>query len=274
MTGRPRLLGRRVSHTVRTAARRPTASSRLLPDFLIIGGQRCGTTSLFEYLCRHPSVCRPVVKELQFFTYRFDRGVAWYRSNFPSVVNAKGRKTFEATPYYLFHPDAPRRAASVLPGAQLVALLRNPVDRAYSHYQHNVLRGTESLSFEEALDAEAERLLAGGEKRASASHERRHSYVARGRYADQLSRWLEAYPPEQLLVLFSEHLYRDPGAQYARVLDFLQLPEHSLARYEAHTRRAPWTGPELSPATRARLEELFAPDNARLADLLKTEPPW
>lgn len=274
MTSRPRILARRAVHETRVAVRRPRAQQHLLPDFLIIGGQRCGTTSLFEYLCRHPSVCRPVEKELQFFTYRFERGVAWYRCHFPTAAAAAGRKVFEATPYYLLHDQAPARAGSVVPGARLVALLRNPTERAYSHYQHNVLRGTEPLTFEAALDAEAERLDRADDGTASVAHHKRHSYVTRGRYAEQLDRWLAFYPREQLLVLFSEDLYRDPGATYAQVLDFLGLPSHSLAEYQVHTRRGAWSGPPLAAPTRARLETSFGPHNTRLAGLLGTAPPW
>lgn len=276
MTSRARIKARRASHEMRVAVRRPTASRHVLPDFLIIGGQRCGTTSLFEYLCRHPSVCRPVEKELQFFSYRFDRGVAWYRCHFPTEKAARGRKVFEATPYYLLHDQAPSRAASVVPEARLVALLRNPTERAWSHYQHNVLRGTEVLPFEEALRAESERLDPGGDgsSDAASSHHKRHSYVTRGRYAEQLDRWLAVYPRNQLLVLFSEDLYRDPGATYARVLEFLGLPGHSLAEYRAHTRRGVWDGPPLAAATRTHLEHSFAPHNARLASLLGTDLPW
>jgi len=276
MTSQARIKARRASHEMRVAVRRPTASRHVLPDFLIIGGQRCGTTSLFEYLCRHPAVCRPVEKELQFFSYRFDRGVAWYRCHFPTVKAARGRKVFEATPYYLLHDQAPSRAVSVVPEARLVALLRNPTERAWSHYQHNVLRGTEVLPFEEALRAESERLDPGGDgsSDASSSHHKRHSYVTRGRYAEQLDRWLAVYPRNQLLVLFSEDLYRDPGATYARVLEFLGLPGHSLAEYRAHTRRGVWDGPPLSAATRTHLEHSFAPHNAHLASLLGTDLPW
>jgi len=276
MTSRARIQARRASHEMRVAVRRPGSSRHVLPDFLIIGGQRCGTTSLFEYLCRHPSVCRPVEKELQFFSYRFDRGISWYRCHFPTVKAARGRKVFEATPYYLLHDQAPSRAASVVPEARLVALLRNPTDRAWSHYQHNVLRGTEVLSFEAALQAESERLDRVGDRssRASASHHKRHSYVARGRYAEQLDRWLAVYPREQLLVIFSEDLYRDPDATYAQVLDFLDLPGHSLAEYRVHTRSSAWDGPPLAAGTRAQLEQSFAPHNARLASLLGTDLPW
>lgn len=276
MTSRARIQARRASHEMRVAVRRPGSSRHVLPDFLIIGGQRCGTTSLFEYLCRHPSVCRPVEKELQFFSYRFDRGVAWYRCHFPTARAAQGRMVFEATPYYLVHDRAPARAASVVPRAKLIALLRNPTERAWSHYQHNVLRGTEVLSFEEALHAESDRLDGGGNgsTKASASSHKRHSYVTRGRYAEQLERWLAVYPRDQLLVILSEDLYRDPDATYARTLDFLGLPGHSLVEYQAHTRRAAWNGAPLDPATRNLLDGTFAPHNARLASLLGTELPW
>jgi|SRR5690242_3518862 len=123
----------------------------ILPHFLIIGAQRCGTTSLFEYLARHPDVAPPSAKELHFFDSEYHKGDAWYRERFPSLRN--GFITGEATPYYIFHPHTPTRVRDWNSKVKLIVLLRNPVDRAYSHYHHEVRLGTESLDFETALVA-------------------------------------------------------------------------------------------------------------------------
>ena len=260
---------------VRAALRRPSAGRRPLPDFLLIGAQRGGTTSLYRYLATHPSVAPALGKELQYFTLHHGRGEAWYRSHFP--VTAGSTLTFEATPYYLFHPLAPERAAATVGGARMVVLLRDPAARAFSHHRHNVSRGLEPLGFEAALDAEPDR-LAGEEQRlledpgyVSRSH-RLFSYVGRGLYVDQLERWFSHFPREQVLVLASEDLYRQPGPTYRSVLDFLGLAPLELPAYPVHTRSSGSTS--MAPSTRRRLDERFAPHNRRLAELLGQDLGW
>ena len=183
----------------------PTSRIRSLPDFLIIGGQRCGTTSLYRYLARHPAVVSAVLnKGVHYFDTDYDKGLNWYRSHFPSdpykALVARRRNvtrviTGEGSPYYVFHPLAAARIADVLPAVKAILILRDPVTRAHSHYTHELARGFESLSFEEALEREEER-LEGEEERMktdpsyySFSHQH-HSYVARGRYLEQIERWL------------------------------------------------------------------------------------
>lgn len=249
----------------------------MLPSFLILGGQRCGTTSLYRYLSEHPEVHPGLVKEIQYFTLNYGKGVDWYRSQFPP--ESAGGHSFDASPYYLFHPAAPERASGLLPDARLVALLRNPVDRAFSHYQHNAGSGVEDLSFEEALEAEEGR-LAGEEERlvddpgyASAAH-RRYSYVARGMYEPQLARWFDRYDGSSLKVLVSEEFFADPAGTFAGVLEFLGLREFDLPNYEAYTRRGRWDGPLLTPETRRRLQKVFREPNRRLEALLGRSLPW
>ncbi len=137
-----------------TADRFPASSGA--PAFVIVGAQRGGTTSLYRYLAAHPGVLPASRKELHYFTNRHDRGPDWYRSQFPPTP--PGTITGESTPYYLFHPHAPRRLHAFAPDVKLIVLLRNPVDRAYSHYQLQVRRRHETLPFEEAIAREEERL--------------------------------------------------------------------------------------------------------------------
>jgi hypothetical protein len=227
-----------------------------LPEFLIIGGQRCGTTSLYRYLAAHPSVRPATGKELQFLSLHHRRGTRWYRGHFP--VRPPGTLSFEASPYYLFDPAVPARAAALLPSStRFIALLRDPVERAYSHYLHSRAYGVEPLSFVEALDAEPARLAAGGHRA-----RRQFSYVARGRYAEQLTRWYERISRDRLLVVRTEEL----NARYADILSFLGLPPVP-APAERHTRR-PVDSPELTWAIRQRLTDNFADDQCRLAALL------
>jgi Sulfotransferase domain len=211
-----------------------TAPLRGLPSFVIIGAQKGGTTSLFSYLLQHPRLLPPLRKEVHYFDLNHQRGVGWYRGHFPYVHRLRrGTMTFEASPYYLVHPLVPQRLAELLPGTKLIALLRNPVDRALSHYQHEVRGGRESLSFEEALAREAER-LAGEESRLEnepgyySYNHHRYSYVRRGMYLEQLQRWNRHFSRSQLLILQSERLFRDPVGTTAAVHQFLGLEPHPL----------------------------------------------
>jgi hypothetical protein len=234
-----------------------------LPGFLVIGGQRCGTTSLHRYLSEHPQVRAATGKELQFFSLHYGRGERWYRGHFPPP--SPGTVSFEASPLYLFHPLAPPRAAATLPHGRYIALLRDPVERAWSHYLHTRSYGQEPLDLASALAAEPERLE-------SPDGWRRHSYAARGRYAEQLSRWFAHVPRERLHIVRSEDLYADPATVYAGVLEFLGLKPFTPAEFAVHTRRVDRSA---APADVVRsLREYFAPHNERLADLLGWPDPW
>jgi hypothetical protein len=219
-------------------------------------------------------------KELHFFNYEYWRGASWYRSFFPTVAarqraRLSGRNLIagEATPYYMFHPAVPGRVAEMLPDVRLIVLLRNPVSRAYSHYQKMRRMGFEWLAFEKAIDVEDKR-LAGDEERLLADphyrskHHRRHSYLSRGLYADQLERWFAHFPRDRFLVLLAEDFFARPDEVYAETLDFLDLAPHPLP--ERRVAEAPAYDP-LDPGLRARLEQRFATPNARLALLLGRE---
>jgi len=243
------------------------------PDFLIIGAQRAGTTSLFEDLRQHPAICLPAKKELHFFDVQLRRGAEWYFHQFPpaSCAVPSGRSlTGEATPYYLFHPKAAERCFALVPDVRLIILLRNPVDRAHSHYEHAVSTGRESLSFEDALQAEEERLrdslaiLEADANSVSRSH-RLYSYASRGIYVDQLARWTRLFPPERMLLLCSEELFQDPEKQHAKLYRFLGIPP----MMPSFSRLNRGSYPKMSSDTRRRLIQFFEPHNARLYELLR-----
>jgi hypothetical protein len=257
-----------------------TAGRRALPDFVILGAQRAGTTSLYEYLAAHPAVLPALVKEVHYFDEHAGRPEAWYRAHFPlrAELARRGALTGEGSPYYLFQPDGPERLAAALPAARFLVLLRNPVDRAFSHYRMNVRNRVERLGFEEALAAEPRRLAAaaGLDPAAALLVRQRASYRARGRYAEQLARWRERVPPERLLVLQSEEFLRDTAGVMARVQDFLGLPSHRPAEYPRYHDSAGSgrTPARPAPETRARLLAEFAPHNERLFELLGEQWDW
>ncbi|MEV4757164.1 sulfotransferase domain-containing protein [Micromonospora sp. NPDC049559] len=279
---RDRLKAGLVRYGERTADRRPT------PDFLIIGTKRGGTTSLWNYLIRHPLVPRlfPAwnTKSTHYFEENWHRGERWYRSHFPTERQRAAlerryggpTRVGEAAPLYLFHPLVPWRVRELMPRVRLVVLLRDPVERAYSHWKERRGEGKEPLGFAEALAAEPVR-TAGERERLIADpyHVSEaydwYSYRARGRYLEHLTPWLERFDPGQLLVLPSETLYRDPAGTYARVLDFLGLPRHDPGRYEVfnHRRSAP-----MDPAVRAELTAYYHPYNVALSERLGIAFDW
>lgn len=263
---------------------RVTAPLRRLPDFLIIGAQKAATTALYAYLRWHPGITGPSFKEVSFFDLHYARGDTWYRAHLPArprlwaVKQRYGEWPLvgEASPSYLFHPLAAERVAALMPEAKLIAVLRNPVDRAFSHYRHEVALGREELSFEDALDAESDRMRGELERMARDPSYFSHAwwnytYAARGNYAEQLERWFAAFPHEQLLVLISEDLLEEPAASYARTLDFLGVRPHELRSFPRIFAR---DYSEMSPATRERLGHEFEEPNRRLAALLGRKLPW
>lgn len=262
-----------------------TAGLRALPDFVVIGGQRCGTTSLFKHLAEHPQVLRPgIEKGVDYYSLHSTQSLDWYRAHFPLRGPARMRtlrwgppSVFEACTYYMFHPQAIERMAVDLPQAKLVAMLRDPVERAFSAYKHEFARGFETeADFERALDLEDERLAGEVERMAAdpdyESHaHRHHAYRRRGQYVEQLRRVLEHYPAEQLLVCDSESFFAAPEREYARILDFLELKSFTPQRFDQHNARpsSPMPG-----GSRERLANHYRPYDEELADLLGRRPGW
>jgi hypothetical protein len=261
-----------------------TARARVLPDFVIIGAQKCGTSSLYAYLTQHPNVMPALEKEVHYFDSNYDKGIAWYKAHFvTSAYRAvqsfrTGQKTItgEASPYYLIYPHAPARLRAVLPAAKLIVLLRNPVDRAYSHYQHQVARGRESLSFEDALRAEQKRLDGEYERMMRDEHytsfaHAHYSYLLRGIYADQLALWFEVFPREQFLVLSAESLFADASVAVKQTLAYLELPYREI---DVSQKRNARSYSSMNASTRRLLVDYFRPHNARLYELLNDSFEW
>ena len=266
-----------------------TAGGRVLPDFLVIGAKRGGSTSLYRNLLRTPGVLplfprRADVKGTYYFDVEFDRGERWYRSHFPSrtirdQVAGRGPVAVgEASPYYLSHPRAAERASGLVPGARIVAVLREPVARAHSHYQERVRQGIETLpTFAVAVDAEAGRLAGEVEHMledpgyVSWNH-LNFGYLAQSDYATGLRRWLSAFPAEQVLVLRSEDFYADDAGVLGQVRAFLGLD----AAIPADTRQWNRTGSsDLDPGLARELAQRLAPSVEALSGLLGwPADPW
>ena len=286
MTARARpTRSKRVALTASVVAGRLSSGLRVLPGFLIVGTQRGGTTSMYRALSQHPSVLKPVWhKGVHYFDLHHERGIGWYRAHFP-LAAAAGRierrtgvapLAFESSPYYMHHPHAPERIARELPGVRLLALVRDPVERAYSAWAHEIARGYETEPFERALELEPHR-LAGEAERLRAdptarSHAHQHqAYVGRGEYADQLERLEQHMGTGRILVVDSGEFFRDPASTYDRVVEFLGLPRTGHPTFDRHNARARADMPD---ALRRRLDEHFLPHDARLARWLGDTPSW
>ncbi|WP_425567501.1 sulfotransferase domain-containing protein [Salinactinospora qingdaonensis] len=258
-----------------------TQHLRCLPTFLIIGAQRCGTTSLFKALRQHPCLMGPIVgKGVHYFDVQYERDLNFYRGRFPTRAMARARgsgegaQIGESSPYYLFHPLVPERVARDLPGVRVIVALRDPVERAYSAHAHETARGYETQPFERALEMEGERLareeqhlLDGG---CSFSH-RHHAYLARGHYIDQLLRWEHHLGRDRMHVVESEAFFTAPATVFADIEAFLGLPHHTGVRFDRHNAR-PRAG--LPARLRDQLAEHFAPYDERLARWWGRTPGW
>lgn len=262
-----------------------TSDLRMDPSFLVIGGQRCGTTSLFKALAEHPQILRPAVdKGTDYFTLHSYRDLDWYRSHFPlSIPHAlRPGKTaravaFEACTYYMFHPLALERIASSYPNIKLVAMLRDPVERAFSAYKHELARGYETEpDFEVALDLEASRLEGEIERMKddptyeSFSH-RHHAYLSRGQFAEQLQRAYSLFDASQVHVMESERFFAEPIKEYDRLIDFLELSRYTPARFAKHNARPSSAMPA---GARQRLSEHYRAHNEHLTQVLGRTPYW
>jgi Sulfotransferase domain len=277
--------GKRAIRALARGAGGLTAGLRVQPDFLVVGTMRGGTTTLYHYLARHPHVAGAVLdKELHYFDLHYDCGPTWYRSRFPIAfgLDRAARKigarpkVGEASPYYLFHPLVPERVAVDLPGARAVAMLRDPVERAWSHYRHMVDLGYESLSFQDAIEREPERLAGLEERLRSEPHliskeHQHHSYVARGEYSAQIRRWWEHIDRDRLFIIRSEDFYRDPRSEFRKLEAFLEIPSWEPKTWRTYNAA---TSTDMPTAVRERLRDHFRPWNRELAELLGRDFGW
>lgn len=252
-------------------------NTRKTPDFIIIGAQKCGTSTFFHHLRKHPDIRLPFRKELHYFDEHFSNGIDWYLRFFEKP-RAQGKPycTGEASPYYFFHPRVPERIFSVYPRIKLLLLLRNPVNRAYSQYQHMKRKGRISLSFEHCIHLESE--ILDGRKEEFMQEEghtdliyRRFSFLARSRYSEQLSEWFKYFPREQIMIIRSEDYFSDPAAVYSGFFHFLGLSDFRIMPRKEHI---PGDYEPIGRETRLKLNAYFEPYNQKLAELTGRDFCW
>ena len=249
------------------------------PSFLLVGGQRCGTTSLASYLATHAeNLSTPICKEIGFFDGHYERGMTWYRAHFP-ITDIGQNLTGDATPQYLDYPACPRRVFDAYPRMKFVVLLRNPVVRAYSHYTYNLKRlvGAETLSFREALEAEEERLGPGSPGDTDCDRYGRYrwaAYKTRGLYLRHLQRWFEYFPVEQFLIIQSEKLFAESETNLTLLFDFLGLKHRGTSPPRFGNVNPGRYGSSMEADDRSYLEDYFRGANRELCEVLGRGFDW
>lgn len=256
-----------------------------LPDFLLLGAKKAGTTSLQSHLRAHPLIVGPEGKELHHFDQGHRRGLLWYRSRFPTTTELRrvgeagryGRRalTFEATPHYLSHPDVPARVARALPRASFVVILRDPVERAWSDHRAHAAKGRDHRTFAQAVGEELEGLGDGTVPPGLTDGAPPPRQIVRlGLYADALDRWFACVDRRRFHIVMSDDLFGDPAETTRSVLRFLGLPDHHLADTTPRNVGSPATATADDLSTQDRLREFYEPHDARLAELLGGSLPW
>ncbi|MEC4805646.1 MAG: sulfotransferase [Jaaginema sp. PMC 1079.18] len=255
--------------------RRYLGSSRVLPNFLIVGAQKAGTTSLYAYLKQHPQVLPAQQNEVHFFDYKFNKGELLYRSYFPTIAEIEYQQnrlnqkiiTGETSPSYLFNPLVASRIAKLLPTVKIIILLRDPVTRSYSHYQHEVRKGRENLTFAAAIAKEEERVQGKYHSYFHACY----AYQARGLYLNQIKTYLDFFKPENILILSSENFFQNPQQVYNSVLSFLELAPFTLIN---QTPKNVGTYNKKCIPLEKQLRTYFQPHNCKLYQYLNRNFGW
>jgi len=226
------------------------------PDFLILGVTKCGTTSLYDYIVKHPKILGSKKKELHFFTTYYKRGSAWYRRQFP-VKKSHDQLIGEATPGYFWKKDCDKKILKHSPTTKFIVIFRNPVKRIVSEYFRLQQRGEEVLDFDHAI----------------ARPDLQDRYIGAGLYSEHLERWLSQVPRNQILVLILEDVAQDPEREVNKVFAFLGLQEFKLDSY-ALRNQAKYDMGEINSETIEALKKLYAPYNKKLEKILGRALPW
>ena len=262
-----------------------TGPIRVLPDFLIIGAQKAGTTSLYNYLISHPSIIPSFRKEVGYFDSNFEKDLIWYKSFFPTKIYKYFMKNFchrdfvtgEGTPNYILHPHVAKRVYSKLPNIKIIILLRNPIERAYSQYFHTLKSGREKFTFEEAIKKEDERIRDEYNKILrdefyKSSNFPAFAYLSRSIYLNQLRIWFKYFNKEQILIIKSRDLFDNPKETLKNVFSFLNLSNWSHIKYRKYHSDA--KGKKMSEKTKQNLKEFFKPHNKELYEYLERDFNW
>ena len=260
-----------------------TGFIRVIPDFLVIGAKRCGTTSLYQHLSEHPCISRSPRDNIGFFNENYHLGINWYKSLFPTVFYKKKMESknkhclfFDVTSTYMEEELTAKNVYEVNPNQKIIVILRNPVDRAYSHYHVNVKEKSEKRSFEDAIFEEmnrikSERIIQNKNKNLRVFTPNNIHYLKKGFYALQLKSWFKIFPREQILVLSTEEFQEDQNLIYKKIFDFLNIPNMKIKSTEKMEKG---NYIPMKHDTRNLLLDYFRQCNHELFELINSEFDW
>ena len=258
-----------------------TGPFRVLPEFIIIGSMKCGTTSLYYDICEHPCTLAAAYDEIGFFDSNFHLGINWYRSMFPTkgqIEDIKHKEgvaiTGEDTPFYFWNPIAAKRIQKLLPNIKLIIILRNPIDRAYSEYQDLASNKSNFPSFETVIENEMNSQRNNADIITEENFEvfnQKNSYLLKGIYVDQLKIWTSLFPKEQIFILSTENLNSDPIDALGSVFQYLNLPDYKIKNPQ-HQKQKKYSS--MKTETRNELIEFFKPHNERLFKMINKKFDW
>lgn len=237
------------------------------PDFIIIGAAKSGTSSLFMYLGEHPQIITPHKKELDFFNQNYNKGIDWYLSHFPSITDFPEFVTGEASPAYFGDPSAMKRISKHFPHTKLIALLRNPVDRAISWHYQNVKCGYEKRSLEEVIQEEIIKFNHLQQK----GKIQGWGHIIDGIYIEKLKQWFSFISQEKFLILKAEDLLNDTNTTMQKTFQFLELPHHNSEKYLKYN-----TGSYVLDDSdlKQKLKTIFRPYNEQLEEYMNLKLNW
>lgn len=258
------------------------------PNFIIVGAQRSGTTSLYDYLLWHRAISPALQKEVNFFDIHFFKGLRWYQSYFPSKLNFRntilagmGLNTItgEASPDYMSNPQVSSRVAEIYPDMKVIMILRNPVDRAYSHFLHETRLGREQLSFRAAIESESERIKSDLERMRIDDEYfgwdfHRYNYLYKGLYVDHINHWLKYFDRNQIYVIRSEDLFEDVPKVMEGVFNFLDLDMKNWISKSNYDIDGGGSYTSMSESDRKWLDNYYQDANHRLSNLLQRDMKW
>ncbi|MFO8015516.1 MAG: sulfotransferase domain-containing protein [Candidatus Woesearchaeota archaeon] len=246
-----------------------------LPDYIIIGAQKCGTTSLQEYMEQHPKILSPSKKEVHFFDLNYYKGLSWYKKHFPILKKYRKKIVGEASPYYIHFPPVAQRISKCLPDIKLIVLLRDPVKRAFSQYNSNYNKGREKRSFEESIEDELKNLPREYKKVDKGKYSNKHQnefFLDRGKYYIQLKNWFMYLKREQFIIIKSEDFFGNPQREVSKIFHFIGVEDYLLHKTKIHNKTK--KDMVLNEDTKKRLCEFFLPYNKKLYKLLGRDFGW
>lgn len=254
-----------------------TAAQRKLPDFLVIGGKRCGTTTLFEFLRQHQMIAEPVIDHMGFFDDNYSIGINYYKSFFPIKTEETAKKLdYDVTTSYLTSPFVAERVAKEIPNVKIIVLLRNPTSRAWSDYNASQKKDVSEEQFQSYIDDELQELEASDfEEKVSKNDynmsEPFSNFIKKGLYAVYLKKWLKLFPRKNFLFISTESFSKDENKVFKQIFDFLGLSNFEIHKLQ---RMSKGNYEKLNPKIKNKLDLFFASHNDELFKLINEKYDW